>query len=157
MNPQILDAIRQGGAEEIVNLFRLRAEAVQRCAELEASLPGNPALRDELKKQKKAIQTIDNYMKDKLQPVCKIDGEFILAFPDQCQLFNRIGIAPGNLDALETGQRFINPSLHGYIAWGVFDKNLDNYELMPAMAIQHFETDDIDVVQSLCFSYQHSE
>src|SRR5437868_5819535 len=115
MNSQILAAIRLGGSEEIIDLFRLRGEAIQHCADLENLLASQPALRQEYLAEKSNIKAIDNYMKDKLQPVCRIDGEFILGFADQCQSYNRIGFAPGDLDMTETRQRFINPSLPGYV------------------------------------------
>ena len=153
MNLQVLAAIRQGGVEEIINLFSIRAESAQRCAELDQLMPLHPELWKDFLLEKKVVQTIDNYMRDKLQPVCRINGELILAFPDQCQACKRMGIAPGDLDITEAGQRFINPSLPGFVVWGVFDRRLSAYEVMPAMTIQHFSTDDIGIVQNLSLSY----
>ena len=154
MNLQILAAIRGGGSDEIVELFRLRAEAMLRCADLEKQ----PALRQAYLAEKSNIKAIDNYMRAKLQPVCRIDGEFILGFADQCQSYDQIGFAPGDLDVTESGQRFINPSLPGYVMWGVFETTDTGSDLvLPPVTIRHVDADDLDVTEYLRLSKQHTD
>ena len=63
---QILNSIRQGGTGEIINLFHLRADAVQCCQELETEfLRCQPADHSDLVALQSVklsiIHTIDNY------------------------------------------------------------------------------------------------
>ncbi len=150
MNSEILAAIRQGGTVEIIDLFRLRADATQHCAALENLIASQPELCPQLQAEKKTIETIDNYMRAKLEPVCRVSGELIFAFPDQCHTYGRMGIAPGDLDVTETGQKFINPSLPGFIIWGVFETAFDRPEVMPPLTMRHFSADDTETVHHLC-------
>ena len=149
MDTDIIKAIRKGGVEEIIMLFELRATAVQHCKDLEAMIIEHPDLRSLLGANKGIIRTIDNYLRNNLQPVCKINNEFILAFPDQCTTIQKMGIAPGNLDLTESGQKFINPSLSGFVVWGVFDPQLDSYETMPPISIRHYNVDEIGTLEVL--------
>jgi hypothetical protein len=148
MDIQTLTAIRQGGADEIINLFQRREVSMRCCVELQERISAQPTLREDLDAEKKVIRTIDNYMRGRLQPVCRINGELILAFPDQCQTQNRMGFAPGDLDTTETSQKFINPSLPGVTIWGVFDKHHEDCEVMPPVSIRHF-AEDIDLADML--------
>jgi hypothetical protein len=149
MDTDILKAIRKGGVEEIVMLFELRASAAQYCKDLELLIIVHPELHYLLEAEQGIIRTIDNYMRNNLQPVCKINDELVFAFPDQCTTLQKMGIAPGNLDLTEQGQKFINPSLPGFVVWGVFDPQLESYEVMPPVAIRHFNVDEVSTLQML--------
>jgi len=150
MNPKILAAIRQGGITEIVNLFALRSDAGQRYADLEKLVRDLPELRAELGAQRKAIQTIDNYLRGKLEPVCRIGGELLYAYADQCHFYGQMGIAPGDLDVTEEGSTFINPALSGFMMWGVFETMPEQPEIMPPLTLRHFDLEDLDTLHRLC-------
>ncbi len=149
MDDAILAAIQTGSTEEIIKLFSLRAEAQERCAKLSQETSLNPDLRAKLRTAQKTLRTIDNYMKAKLEPICKIDETFIFGFADQCQTFNQFGFAPGNLDRTDSGQQFINPALGGYMAWGVFEPNTVPLEIMPPVTIRHFDVQNANALKTI--------
>ncbi len=152
MDSTIIQAIRQGGINEIITLFRVRCEALQHSADLEILARFDPAIESIVRSQREVIRTIDDYMTNKLEPICRIQGEIIYGFAGQCQTIDRIGFAPGDLDMTDEGRKFINPALPGFTCWGVFENPNDDFLFTPPLSLQHLNTDDPALIKQMCLT-----